>query len=141
MTTLTFDTLAYAKKLKSAGFTEAQAEAQAETIIALITEELATKTNLKELDNSLTIRMKELEDSLNSKMKELDNSLTFRMKELETKLEARMKELETKLEARIKELELRLEVKIETTKSEIIKWVAAMLVAQAALIAAMVKLI
>ena len=32
MTTLTFDTLAYAKRLREAGFTEPQAEAQAEAL-------------------------------------------------------------------------------------------------------------
>jgi hypothetical protein len=31
MATITFDTLAYAKKLKAAGFTEEQAEIQGET--------------------------------------------------------------------------------------------------------------
>ncbi|MBF0472177.1 MAG: DUF1640 domain-containing protein [Nitrospirae bacterium] len=52
-------------------------------------------------------------------------------------LDMRIKELELKLTQQIKELEL----KIESTKAETIKWVAAMLVAQAALIASMVKLI
>lgn len=32
MTTLTFDTLAYSKKLREAGFTEQQAEAQADAL-------------------------------------------------------------------------------------------------------------
>ncbi|MBF0542765.1 MAG: hypothetical protein HQK91_15130 [Nitrospirae bacterium] len=144
MTTLTFDTLAYAKKLKSVGFTEAQADAQAETIISLITEQLTTKTDLKELDDSLTYKLKELEDKLTFKLKELE----AKMKELETGLKRDMKELEDKLtykmkelEAKMKEMEFSLEAKIEHTKSETIKWVAAMLVAQAAVIAAMVKLI
>lgn len=59
MTAITFDTLAYAKKLKSAGFTELQAEvaaeAQKETIEAVIAElefrhlnEMATKRDLAE---------------------------------------------------------------------------------------------
>ena len=42
MTTITFDTLAYSKKLRNAGFTEQQAEvaaeAQKETIDIVITE-------------------------------------------------------------------------------------------------------
>lgn len=59
MSTLTFDTLAYAKKLKQAGFTEEQAEvaaeAQKETIEIVIAEleirhlnEMATKRDLAE---------------------------------------------------------------------------------------------
>ncbi len=56
-----FDTLAYAKKLKGAGFTEEQAEVQAEALAELIDENLATKQDLKELElrlkNDLTLRL------------------------------------------------------------------------------------
>lgn len=59
MATITFDTLAYAKKLRTAGFTEQQAEvaaeAQKETIEVVIAEletrhlnEMATKLDLAE---------------------------------------------------------------------------------------------
>lgn len=73
-----FDTLAYAKKMKEAGFTDKQAETQAEALAEIIGTNLATKQDLKELEARLT--------------------------------------------------------------ASIIKWVAGMLVAQAAVIAALVKL-
>jgi len=57
MATATFDTLAYAKKLKSAGFTEQQAEAQAEALAEIVDERLATKTDI----HALRRIMKELE--------------------------------------------------------------------------------
>jgi len=61
MSSGTFDTLAYAKKLKAAGFTEQQAEVQAEAIFEMIDEKLATKRDLRELEerlmNKITIRM------------------------------------------------------------------------------------
>jgi len=61
MSSAIFDTLAYAKKLKAAGFTEQQAEVQAEAIFEIIDEKLATKRDLRELEerltNKLTIRM------------------------------------------------------------------------------------
>ncbi len=41
-----FDTLAYARRLKEAGVTEAQAEAHAEAVRAAITEGVATKADL-----------------------------------------------------------------------------------------------
>ena len=82
MNTITFDTLAFAKKLKEAGFSEQQAESQAQALSQALAEhaerqkeELATKRDLVE------------------------------------------------------------------AKADIIKWVAGMLVAQAALIAALVKLL
>ena len=64
MATLTFDTHAYIKKLKAVGFTEEQAEVQAETLAGLINEQLATKQDIelirrdmKELEIRLTIRL------------------------------------------------------------------------------------
>lgn len=84
--TLVFDTLSFAKKLKSAGFTEQQAEIQAEALAEIIENNLATKRDLKELETRLLVSIAEL-------------------------------------------------------KADMIKWVAGMLVAQAALVAALVKLL
>ena len=53
----TFDTLAYAKKLKAAGFTEQQAEIQAEALSEIIEYRLATKQDIEELKRDI----KELE--------------------------------------------------------------------------------
>jgi hypothetical protein len=47
----------YAKKLKQAGFTEQQAEIQAEAMKELIENNLATKQDLKELEERLTYRL------------------------------------------------------------------------------------
>jgi len=55
--TIVFDTLAYAKKLKAAGFTEEQAEIQAEALAEIVDERLATKQDLRELEMRLTIRL------------------------------------------------------------------------------------
>ena len=86
MASLTFDTLAYVKKLKAAGVPESQAEVQAETFAEIIDEKLSTKRDLKEM-------------------------------------------------------ELALRSDMVAVKSEIIKWVAGMLVAQAAIVATLVKLL
>ena len=59
--TITFDTLAYAKRLEKAGVPETQAEAHAEAIAELIDDELATKRDIKELEmrlkHDLTLRL------------------------------------------------------------------------------------
>lgn len=87
---LTFDTLAYVKKLRSAGVPEKQAEVQAETFAEILEERVATKQDLKALE----LRMKQ-----------------------------------------------ELKLGLANTKTEIIKWVAAMLVAQTAIVATLVKLL
>lgn len=52
-----FDTLTYARKLREAGVPQAQAEAHAEALGATVTETLATKQDLRELEYRLTIRL------------------------------------------------------------------------------------
>lgn len=70
-----FDTLAYAKKLKAVGFTEEQAEVQAETLSEIIDERLATKQDILALKKDI----KELEISLKRDIKELEMRLTIRL--------------------------------------------------------------
>jgi hypothetical protein len=52
-----FDTLAYARRLRGAGFTDQQAELQAEALAAVVSETLATKQDLRELEYRLTLRL------------------------------------------------------------------------------------
>jgi|SRR3972149_2871906 len=76
---IAFDTLAYAKKLKSVGFTEEQAEVQAEALAKIIDERLATKQDILALQRD----MKEMETSLRRDMKEMElrlkHDLTLRL--------------------------------------------------------------
>ena len=54
---IAFDTLTYAKKFIAAGFTQQQAEVQAEALSEIIDEKLATKQDLRELEYRLIIRV------------------------------------------------------------------------------------
>ncbi|MBI5184148.1 MAG: DUF1640 domain-containing protein [Nitrospinae bacterium] len=132
---IAFDTHVYVKKLKAVGFTEEQAEVQAETLSALIDDRLSTKHDLKELEIALQRDMKELEAGLKRDMKELETSLQHDMKEMETGLKRDIEGIRRDM----KEMEIRLESKIVEHKSETIKWVAGMLMGQALLIIGMLK--
>ena len=55
--TITFDTLAYAKKLIAAGFTQQQAEVQAQALVEIVDEHLATKYDLKEMEQRIIIKL------------------------------------------------------------------------------------
>lgn len=64
MTTITFDTLAYSKKLRDAGFTEQQAEAQALALASVLKEtsgDLATKQDVERLSDKVEARFKLLQ--------------------------------------------------------------------------------
>ena len=52
-----FDTMAYARRLRQAGYSEQQAEVQAQALAAAVTETLATKQDLRELEHRLTLRL------------------------------------------------------------------------------------
>jgi hypothetical protein len=52
-----FDTQAYAKRLRNAGCAEGLAEVQAEALAAVVTENVATKQDLRELEYRLTLRL------------------------------------------------------------------------------------
>ena len=62
--TISFDTLAYAKKLMVAGFTQQQAEVQAEALVEIIDEKLATKQDIKETEKILRHEMREMEQRI-----------------------------------------------------------------------------
>lgn len=55
--TITFDTLAYAKRLIAVGVPAKQAEVQAEIFAEIINEQIATKRDLKEMEMRITIRL------------------------------------------------------------------------------------
>ena len=67
MTTTTFDTLAYAKRLRDAGVPEPQAEAQAAALADALRQsagELATKQDVQELRLEIRREMAELKSDL-----------------------------------------------------------------------------
>ena len=61
MVTIVFDTHAFVKELAEAGMPEKQAEVLARSQATLINETLATKQDLKELEDRLRRDLKELE--------------------------------------------------------------------------------
>ncbi len=83
---LAFDTHTYVKRLVSAGMPEPQAEVIADEQRNLITNELATKRDLKELEAGLKRDMKELEAGLKRDITDVRRE----MKEMELRLEQRL---------------------------------------------------
>lgn len=59
MATITFDTLKFVEKLKSAGVPEAQAKAEAEALVSALAEamdsQLATKTDIFRMEKELAV--------------------------------------------------------------------------------------
>lgn len=79
MTTLAFDTLKFAKRLKEAGLTETQAETLASVEAELIETNLAGKRDVKELETKLSRDIEALRADLQRDMKELEHRLVSRI--------------------------------------------------------------
>ena len=78
-----FDTLTYANKLKEAGFTERQAQAQAEALVAVVDSNLATKQDLELLRHDIELLRHDTKQGIEL----LRNELKHDLKALELKFE------------------------------------------------------
>ena len=70
-----FDTLSYAKKLQAAGFSQEQAEVQAETFLSIVQEQLVSKRDIKELEAKILLEMKNLETKTETQIELLRRDL------------------------------------------------------------------
>jgi hypothetical protein len=59
MNAIAIDTLRYVKRLKAAGFTEEQAEVQAEALSEAVSDSLVTKSDLNEAVEKLRLEMRD----------------------------------------------------------------------------------
>ena len=96
---IALDTLAYARRLRQAGFTEQQAEAQADALAAVMVESLATRTDLQELDLRMQARFARIDE----RFARVDE----RFEHLERQMEARFAEQTARFEARFAQFEAR----------------------------------
>jgi hypothetical protein len=74
-----FDTLAYARRLRAAGFTEQQAEVQAEALASVVSETLATKEDLRDLAQATKHDLRDLAQATKQDLRDLEHRLTVRL--------------------------------------------------------------
>jgi hypothetical protein len=98
---IAIDTLAYARRLREAGFTEQQAEGQAEALAAAMTDTLATKQDLRELETRVDARFAQVDVRLTELDRRMDERLTSRLNEQTAMLRAEMADLERRMTMRL----------------------------------------
>lgn len=94
---IAFDTLAYARKLKGAGFSDQQAEIQAEALADIIDERLATKQDISESQRNVQESVVELRRDVQESITEFRRD----MQESITELRRDMQDLEYRLTIRL----------------------------------------
>jgi uncharacterized protein Smg (DUF494 family) len=157
MARLPLDTLRLAKRLEEAGFPPAQAEAQIQVLIELLTmQEAATKTDIQklrirtkrdlrlteaqlrkeiqQLEAQLRKEIQQLETQLRKEIQQLEAQLRKEIQQLDAQLRKEIQETEARLRAEIqlqmKEVETRLRAEIYRSHNRVIFWVAALIAAQ-----------
>jgi DNA anti-recombination protein RmuC len=98
---IAIDTLAYARRLREAGFSEKQAEGQAEALAAAMTDTLATKQDLRELETRVDARFAQLDTRITELDRRMDERLTSRLNEQTSLFRAEMADLERRMTTRL----------------------------------------
>ena len=135
MARLPLDTLRLAKRLEEAGFPPAQAEAQIQVLIELLTmQEAATKTDIQKLRLRTKRDLRLTEAQLRKEIQQLEAQIRKEIQQLDAQIRKEIQETEARLRAEIqlqmKEVETRLRAEIYRSHNRVIFWVAALIAAQ-----------
>jgi hypothetical protein len=112
---IAIDTLAYARRLREAGFTEQQAEGQAQALAAAMTDTLATKQDLQQLEARVDHDLHEFEARIHARFASIDlkfASVGSRFDSLDVRMSEMEKRFEYRLEAGLANLERRVTVRM-----------------------------
>ena len=145
MSIMPFDTAEYIEELKISGVPEEHAKVQVKLLVkALKSEDIATKWDIKSIEASTIIEI----EKVRGEIKALETSTTVAIKELETsttveigKVRGDIKALELSTTLAITDLGTSTKISISESKTEIIKWMTGIVMAQIGLIIAAIKLL
>ena len=126
---IAFDTHRFVKRLTECGFTEQQAETLADEHVALLNSNLATKVDIAEIKADIA----EIKADMEALRQETKADIEALRQETKAGIEALRQE--TKLEI------AKVGTRMEAIKSELLKWMIGLLIAQGGLIVALVKLL
>jgi hypothetical protein len=101
---IALDTLAYARRLREAGFSDRQAEGQAEALAAAMTDTLATKQDLSGVEIRMQAGFAATKQDLSETETRLQAGIAavkHEVRELETRMEARLADLEHRITLRM----------------------------------------
>ena len=149
MPAINFDTLAYAKEMEAAGFTREQADAFATAQGKILKDafaatELATRSDVRDVRDELKgdiqdvrTEIQDVRNELKTEIRDVRDELKTEIQDVRTEIQDVRNELKTEIQDVRNEV-LRLENRMEANKHEVLKWVIGTMVAQTALIVAVI---
>ncbi len=145
---IALNTLEYARRLRNAGFTEQQAEGQAQALAAAMTDSLATKADLRDLEVRVRARFDAQDAKFDARFDVQDAKFDARFDAQDAKFHARCDAQDAKLDARfdamgthLTELERRMELRLGERLADLERRVTVRLLAGVAAVSALVKLL
>ena len=140
---IALDTLAYARRLRQAGFSEEQAEAQAEALAAVMVESLATKSDLQELELRLETRFARIDERfarIDERFARIDERFA-RVDDRFARVDERFEHLARTMDMRVSEQEARFDAKLSDLERRLTMRLGGMMMAGIGAVSALVKLI
>lgn len=145
-----FDTLAYAKKLESSGFSVQQAETQAEALAEVLETNFVSRDrfihtlieDVRSLRDEMNARFNQVFTKISELQNDMDTKLTGLRYEIDTKLTGLRHEMDERFSAFRHEVDAKfaqLELKLSHFKFDIIKWVFSISLGQTALVISALK--
>lgn len=135
------DTLRIFERLKGASLNERAAKEIAEVFYDFIESKLATKMDIEGLKIATKKDIESLRAELKVDIENLRTELKIDIEKVRAGSKVGTEKVESGLTSHIENLRAEVKVDIAQSKTEIIKWVAGMLIAQTAILASVVKLL
>ena len=132
---VTFDTLAYAKKLEACGVSVKQAEGQAEALANVLEMNFLSKKEAEINHDKLSNKI----DLIDQKIDNLEKNMQQKIDGLEKNMQQKMDGLEEKIQQKMDNLKINIQQDIGHIKIDVIKWVIGIAFAQTALIFSVLK--
>lgn len=144
MASITFDKLAYTHTLRAGGFSEQQAEAQAHALDNALRDAVATKGDLLALGRDLAAAKAELSNEISALRSDMEQEFAAVRSEMAQGFAAvrgEMTQESLALRSEMASMKAELKHDIVQQKADLLKWIVPLFLGQAALIAAMIKLL
>lgn len=142
------DTLEYARKLREAGLTEKLAEGHAQALAAAMTDSLATKADLKDVETGMGARFDAMDAKFEGRLDAMDAKFEGRFDAMDAKFEGRLDAMDAKFDGRLdglqsslSELEQRLDLRLSERLADLERRMTVRLLAGIAAVSALTRLL
>ena len=133
MNMATFDTLAFSRRLRGAGFNEDQAEAVVDVVTQAVEGGVATRADVHDVGMAVT--------NLRAELKQDIADLRTELKQDTASLRTELKQDTASLRTELKQDIAKVRVEMADMRSELIRWMVGLMLAQATIIIGAIKLI